>query len=158
MQANTTEIRVATSAEQYQVVRLLFEAYERALGFSLEFQNFDEELEQLPGRYAAPGGCILLAYQGEQPVGCVALRSLAPGICEMKRLFVLPDARGLHVGRALAVVVIEQARALGYRKMRLDTIEALRQANALYAALGFQPIAAYCHNPFPDARFFERVL
>jgi len=152
-------IHEARTAGQYDTVRMLFEAYERALGFSLDFQRFDQELELLPGRYAAPGGCILLAYRDDgEPTGCVALRPLEAGICEMKRLFVLPDAQGQGIGRDLAIAIIERARELGYKKMRLDTVASLIAANTLYATLGFHSIAAYCHNPLPGARFFELEL
>lgn len=92
------------------------------------------------------------------PVGCVALHPLEPGIFEMKRLYTLPEVRGMGVGRMLAGAIVERGRELGYRKMRLDTVARLREAAALYASLGFRPIEPYCHNPFPDASFFELDL
>jgi putative acetyltransferase len=140
-------------------VRALFMEYADSLGFDLCFQDFDEELATLPGRYREPSGRLLLARVAGEPAGCVAMRELEPGICEMKRLYVRAPGRGRDVGLALAEAVIGQARASGYRRMRLDTIEPLMgPATALYRRLGFADIEPYTQNPIDGARYLELVL
>ncbi len=138
----------------------LFREYAASLEFDLDFQDFDDEVACLPGEYAPPRGRLLLARDRTEDTaaGCVALRPFGPGICEMKRLFVVQACRGLGVGRALAVAVIDAARDAGYEKMRLDTTARMIAANTLYRELGFHPIDAYRHNPLPDARFWELEL
>lgn len=137
----------------------LFRDYAASLDFDLDFQGFDQEVSGLPGEYIPPGGRLLLARQGNRTAGCVALRPFDPPvICEMKRLFVSEECRGLGVGRALAVAVIAAAKEAGYRQMRLDTTARMTAANTLYHDLGFRPIPAYRHNPLPDARFWELAL
>jgi putative acetyltransferase len=145
---------VATDDEQAAAAGL-FREYADSLPFALDFQDFEEELSSFPSRYAAPAGCILLAYSAGLLAGCVALRPLSDRICEMKRLYVRPSARGRGAGRALAEAVLAKARDLGYERMRLDTVRSMAAANALYRSLGFEEIEAYCENPFPDACFFE---
>ena len=148
-----------TDATEMQIVRLLFGEYADALGIDLGFQHFAQELAELPGKYASPSGCILLAKVDEQPAGCVALRALAEDICEMKRLYVRPPYRKSGLGRMLAERVIEEARTLGYKRMRLDTFPHLMgRAVALYRALGFEEIPPYCDNPPPGALFMELEL
>jgi putative acetyltransferase len=140
-------------------VRSLFEEYAASLGFDLCFQGFDQELATLPGRYAEPAGRLLLARQGGHAIGCVALRGLGPGMCEMKRLYVRPSGRGRGAGRALAQTVIGQARDAGYARMRLDTIDPLMDAAvALYVGLGFVDIEPYTDNPIAGARYLELEL
>lgn len=139
----------------------LLRAYEKGLGVSLCFQDFDSEIAALPGDYAPPGGTLVLAHAGDgELVGAVGLRGLDPvqGICEMKRLYVAPAGRGQGLGRRLAERVLAEARRLGYRSVRLDTLPAMREAQALYAALGFRDIANYNDNPVPGARFLEKTL
>ena len=148
----------ASVPDDMEVVRTLFLEYAGGLGFSLSFQGFERELAELPGSYAAPGGCILLARRGEETGGVVALRPLEPGICEMKRLYVRPAWRGLHIGDRLARRVIERARQLNYRAMRLDTHESMGPAIALYRRLGFREIPRYYDNPMDGIIFFERRL
>jgi putative acetyltransferase len=140
--------------------RTLMREYGDFLGIDLSFQGFEEELAGLPGKYAPPSGALLLALlsPGRRVAGCVALRKLAPGICEMKRLFVRPRHRGLGIGRALAERIVEEGAARGYRAMRLDTLDRLESAVALYRALGFVPIPPYCRNPLPGAMFWEKRL
>jgi GNAT superfamily N-acetyltransferase len=140
-------------------VRALFLEYAQSLGFSLCFQGFDQELARLPGDYAPPaGGLLLAAYQGE-PAGCVALHCLEREICEMKRLYLRPQFRGQGMGRALAEAIIARARSLGYRHMRLDTVEpVMRDAVALYRQLGFEEIGAYRPNPVVGAMYMELLL
>jgi GNAT superfamily N-acetyltransferase len=136
-------------------VRGLLREYAAGLGFDLCFQGFDAELAALPGKYAPPGGCLLLAtLEDGAPGGCVGLRRLRDDVAEMKRLYVRPAARGRGLGKRLAEAVIEEARRLGYRAMWLDTVPSVMgEATGLYQALGFRPVPAYCHNPVPGAVF-----
>jgi ribosomal protein S18 acetylase RimI-like enzyme len=136
----------------------LFLNYAWSLSFNLCFQDFDAELASLPGRYAPPEGRLLLAWQQQDVAGCVALRKLGDGACEMKRLYVEPHFRGRRVGRALAEAVISEARQLGYQRMRLDTMPSMETAQGLYRNLGFQDIGPYCYNPVPGVRFLELQL
>jgi putative acetyltransferase len=137
----------------------LFLEYAQSLGFSLCFQDFDKELETLPGHYAPPGGRLLLAEYGSQLAGCVAMRRLEPGICEMKRLYLRPQFRGKGLGRALADRVIVEARRVGYRQMRLDTVEpVMKDAVGMYRKLGFQEISPYRSNPIAGAMYMELEL
>jgi len=152
------QVRAATTPEDLLLARSLFQEYSESLGFDLSFQDFERELKALPGEYGPPGGTILLSCGGDLVLGCVALRPLGQGICEMKRLFVRPGFRGRAVGRGLAEAVIADAVLKGYRKMRLDTVPAMIEAIALYRSLGFRPIGAYRANPIPGALFFEKDL
>jgi ribosomal protein S18 acetylase RimI-like enzyme len=145
----------AHTAVQIQTIRELFLEYRDSLGLDLCFQNFNEELAELPGRYAAPKGRLLLAMDGEEATGCVALREIGPGVCEMKRLYVRPKFRQQGTGRLLARTVIRAAREIGYERMRLDTLGSMREAIALYESLGFQRIEPYYANPIVDAVFME---
>ena len=140
--------------------RTLMREYVDSLGVDLSFQGFEEELAGLPGKYAPPSGALFLARlsPGRRAAGCVALRKLAPGVGEMKRLFVRPRHRGLGIGRALAERIVDEGAALGYRVMRLDTLDRLESAVALYRAMGFAPIPPYCRNPLPGAMFWEKRL
>lgn len=136
----------------------LFAEYARSLPFDLDFQDFDAELADIGHHYAPPRGRLYLAWEGHHPAGCVAVRDLGKGVCEMKRLYVRPEFRGRHLGRALAETVIEAAREIGYGCMRLDTVPEMKRANALYAALGFKPIDAYRYNPVEGAIYLELTL
>ena len=138
--------------------RALFREYQRSLGVSLDFQGFEAELAGLPGAYAAPRGRLWLATLDGAPVGCAALRPLANGDCEMKRLYLRDAARGLGAGRALALAVIDAARSLGYRRILLDTLPAMAAAQALYARLGFREVAPYNDNPIAGTRFMALAL
>ena len=149
----------AESPRQIALARELFLEYGKSLGFNLCFQSFDEELAGLPGDYAPPDGRLLLAEYDGALAGCVALHKLEPHVCEMKRLFLRPQFRGKGVGLALAETIIWEARAIGYRRMRLDTVEPVMQAAvAMYRRLGFTEIAAYRPNPIPGAMYMELEL
>jgi putative acetyltransferase len=153
------DVRGAESPEQISAVRELFLEYAESLGFSLCFQSFDKELAELPGDYAPPEGRLLLATHEGTPVGCVALHKLGPEICEMKRLYVRPQFRGKGLGRALAERVIGDARQIGYKQLRLDTVEPRMQAAvAMYRQLGFREIASYRENPIAGALYMELEL
>jgi putative acetyltransferase len=145
--------------EDLAQVRRLFRAYAEWLAVDLCFQGFERELAELPGAYAPPAGRLLVAGVAGDVIGCVALRPLEPGICEMKRLWVEPGFAGRGIGRALAEAIVEAARALGYERMRLDTIpERMPAAQHLYASLGFREIPPYYHNPLPGVVMLELLL
>jgi len=149
----------AETPEHIAAARELFLEYAQSLGFSLCFQGFDQELAALPGDYVPPRGRLLLAFVEAAPAGCVALHQLEPAICEMKRLYVRPQFRGLRIGHSLVDLVLAEARAIGYSKMRLDTVEPImRDAVRMYRALGFREIPSYRANPIPGALYMEREL
>lgn len=148
----------ANTKEYIENAKELIWEYAQSLEFDLGFQDFDKEMENFPGQYAFPLGCLYVALDENQPIGCVALRDLGQGNCEMKRLYVKPNFRGLKAGKLLAEVVIKAARDMGYDFMRLDTIPSMKQANMLYNALGFKQIAPYRFNPIEGATFFEMNL
>jgi putative acetyltransferase len=163
MSTETLIIRSAESAADIVEIRGLLREYESETGTDLCFQNFEEELAGLPGSYAPPSGRLLIAMalsggSESRPAGCIALRPLDEGICEMKRLFVRADFRGSGLGRRLALAIIGEARAIGYRKMRLDTLPQQAGAHRLYASLGFHEIGAYRPNPIAGSRFLELDL
>jgi putative acetyltransferase len=149
--ASGARIVVADDAE---LVRTLFREYADSLGVDLSFQGFDEELAALPAGY----DLVLVAFRDEEPAGCVGVRALDRTTCEMKRLYVRPAARGTGLGRALAVHAIEHARALGYDRIRLDTLPTMAAARFLYRELGFVEIEPYRHNPIAGTAFMELRL
>ena len=152
------QLQAGHTFEFLPAVRELFVEYAGSTGLDFCFQNFDQELTELPGRYAPPSGRLLVATTGQQAAGCVALRLLEGNICEMKRLYVRPAYRGQRVGYQLAVAVIEAARGIGYGRMRLDTLASMNTAIGLYESLGFQRIAPYYANPIADAVYLELKL
>jgi putative acetyltransferase len=152
------EARTALFPDDLPTVRALFEEYAAGLGVDLCFQGFAEELAGLPGRYVPPGGGLWLAAEGGAVAGCVALRALGDGVCEMKRLYVRPTFRGRGVGRLLAEQVVAAAAAMGHRRIVLDTLPSMGSAIELYKTLGFAAIEPYCANPVPGALFLGKEL
>ena len=146
-------IRPAT-LEDLDEIRVMLREYAAWLEVDLCFQNFELELAGLPGDYAPPRGRLLMA----EGAGCVALRAIDEETCEMKRLYVRPEYRGSGLGRRLIAAIIEEARRIGYGRMRLDTMPKMDSAQRLYASFGFRDIEAYRYNPEPGARFLELVL
>src|SRR5690242_2481218 len=145
--------------EDVEIARKLFRAYAASLPFSLDFQGFAAELAGLPAPYSPPGGCLLVATQNDATIGIIGLKPLMPGIAEIKRLYVLPEARGAGLGRILAERAIAEARVKGYERVRLDTHRpSMRAAIALYRALGFAEIPPYGPNPDGQFAFFEKRL
>jgi putative acetyltransferase len=159
------EIAPPGEAADHEAIKALFVEYAESLGFSLAYQGFDKELAAFPGKYAPPTGALLLARADGTAAGTVALRQLAPKICEMKRLYVRPayrglrTAEGLSIGRALTFGIVDRARALGYRRLRLDTITGKMDAAVrLYKSMGFVEIPPYYQSPVPDTAYMELVL
>ena len=152
------KLHPATFPNDLTVVQALFREYADSLGIDLAFQGFDKELASLPGSYAPPSGGLWLAEQDGQLAGCVALRSLGGRTCEMKRLYVKPEFRGMGLGRQLAEMVLAAAVEKRYRRICLDTLPAMASAIELYRKLGFVEIDSYCHNPIDGALFFAKEL
>jgi putative acetyltransferase len=152
------ELLLVISDEHRIEVRHLFQEYTASLGFDLDFQEYEKELADLPGAYALPHGRLYLARFDGNSAGCVALRRLEGAICEMKRMYVKPAFRGKGIGRVMAEKVISDARYMGYTRMRLDTIDTMKAAIALYDSLGFKPIPPYRHNPIKGASYMELLL
>ncbi len=152
------QIVQARSEREIAQVRELFTEYAAALDVDLCFQDFERELAELPGRYAPPDGALLLAREGDQAAGCIALRKIGDGIGEMKRLYLRPALRGKGLGRDLTLAIIEEARKIGYHHLRLDTLPTMKEARALYHSLGFKEIAPYTYNPTEGTMYLERIL
>ena len=151
-------ITIAETDDDLAQVRALFSEYASSIGVDLSFQDFDREFENLPGEYAPPSGCILLARMGSEPVGCVALRRISEEICEMKRLYVNSSFRRKSIGRKLSESVIAEARSRGYRIMKLDTLPSMRDALRLYESLGFAKTTPYRYNPIKGTVFMQLDL
>ena len=153
-------IRLAqvASPEAVAVARELFIEYQLAIGVDLCFQGFQAEVAALPGAYAPPRGRLLLAWVDGRPAGCGALRPLSGDAAEMKRMWVRPAFRGHGLGRAVALALLEAARAEGYARVRLDTLPVMAEAQALYRSLGFGVVPPYGDNPHPGAIHMELAL
>jgi ribosomal protein S18 acetylase RimI-like enzyme len=150
-------IPVRTVDELASTVKL-FREYASSLNVDLSFQNFEVELQTMPGKYAPPMGELLLARDPNgDPVGCVGLRPIEPqGCCEMKRLYVAPQGRGFGHGRRLVEAIVREAERIGYREMRLDTLPSMAEAMALYRKVGFEPMEPYYDNPVSGTTFMRR--
>ena len=140
------------------IVGALFREYVASLREDISFQNVDDELAGLPGKYARPTGVVMIARDGADAAGAIAYRMVEPGVCEMKRLYVRPAFRGRGLARELANELIEDARSQGYRTMLLDTLASMEAARALYRDLGFVPIAPYYDNPLPGVMYMALEL
>jgi len=149
----------AKTGEEIETARGIFREYESWLGLDLCFQGFEEELADLPGKYAPPDGRLFLAYSDKHLAGCAALRKIEPEVCEMKRLFVRHEFRRFGIGRLLIDELITAAREIGYQAMRLDTYPAkMGKAVHLYRKYGFNEIPAYYNNPYEGVLFMELQL
>ena len=149
---------IGSGDERLEHIRVLFLEYVDWLDIDLSFQDFDDELERLPGDYGDPHGALYLAMRGTEPAGCVGVRPLEEGTCEMKRLWVRPKFRGQTLGKRLASAAIDAGIRLGYRRMRLDTLEWMKDAVRLYESIGFRRISAYYDNPLPSVVYLEKIL
>jgi putative acetyltransferase len=152
------EIRQASSDEEIETARTLFQEYAAELGINLNYQGFADELASLPGCYAPPRGRLLVAWMDDEAAGCVALRPMTEDVCEMKRLYVRPRQRGGGVGKLLAEAIIMEARQTGYVVMRLDTVPKLEAATRLYESLGFVRRDAYYRTPVAETIFMQLRL
>ena len=152
------EIQPVSTAEDLAYARDLFREYAAGLGVDLCFQGFEDELATLPGKYAPPAGRLLLARRGAEVLGCVALRPLKDGACEMKRLYVRPAARGEQLGKRLAERICQEAREAGYLRICLDTLPSMGAAQKIYADLGFREIEPYVFNPVAGVKFLALGL
>ena len=158
MTGNAIRIAAARWPDDRATVQALFREYVASLAEDISFQDFEAEFAGLPGKYARPGGAVLIAWHGAQPAGAVAYRMVEPGVCEMKRLYVRPAFRGRDLGRELANELIDDARQQGYRTMLLDTLASMSAARALYRDLGFVPVAPYYDNPLPGVMYMALDL
>lgn len=151
-------LRPPLTPRDWQQARALIEEYAGSLGHDLSFQNIAHELAHLDAEYSAPDGAFLLALEQETCLGCVGVRRFGPGDGEIKRLYVVPAARGRGIGLMLARAIVAEARRLGYARALLDTLSFMQEAQSLYASLGFRRIAAYRFNPLPGASYYELLL
>ena len=149
------EFKRITGAEMIEDVKQLFLEYAQSINIDLSFQNFEEEYEALPGKYGPPHGALILALVDGKAAGCVALHKLSENICEMKRLYVRAQYRGLGIGKKLVNIIIEYASKMNYQYIRLDTLPTMKKAQALYSSLGFYDIDPYVYNPIEGTRYME---
>ena len=152
------EVAEPQSQEEIEEAATLFREYASTLNFDLSFQHFEDEMSTFPIQYSRPTGCLLIAHENHTLAGCVGLRRLAQGVCEIKRLYVRQGFRGKGIGHALVAKVIDMGRGLGYGWMRLDTVPSMHEAIALYKSFGFKQIPKYRENPIVGALFFELQL
>ena len=153
--AYNIEFKRITGQGMLEVVKQLFLEYTQSLNIDLSFQNFEEEYEALPGKYGPPDGALILALVDGKGAGCVALHKISENICEMKRLYVRDQYRGLGIGKRLVNIIIEYASKMNYQYIRLDTLPTMKKAQALYSSLGFYDIDPYVYNPIEGTRYME---
>ena len=147
-----------TKEAQLQDAVELFKEYARSLFISLEFQNFNAELDIINSMYGSPTGCLLLVYDNDKALGCAAFRKIGEGICELKRMYIQPAYRGLHIGQAMLDLLFNKAKDYGYMAMRLDTLDSMLPALKLYRSNGFYEIDAYYQNPNHGVVYMEKHL
>lgn len=152
------EFRYVTGQDMIEEIKQLFLEYVHSLKVDLSFQNFEEELNTLPGKYGQPRGVLILELVDGKEAGCIALRNISEDICEMKRLYVRDCYRGLGIGKRLITIVIQEALKMNYQYIRLDTLPMMKNAQALYKSLGFYDIEPYVYNPIDGAKFMELKL
>ena len=150
--------RHITGQDPIEAIRQLFLEYEKSIHTDLCFQNFEEEVKGLPGKYAPPDGALILASVDNKPAGCAALRKISEDVCEMKRLYVRDGYRGMGIGRKLIDLILEEASVHRYHYIRLDTLSTMERAQNLYCSVGFYDIEPYVYNPISGARFMELKL
>jgi putative acetyltransferase len=153
-----TDIRPASFPDDLERVIAIFREYIASPSVDLGFQDYEAEFAALPGKYAAPEGCLLLAWKGEAVVGCAALRRVDEATCEMKRVYVRPRARGENLGRRLIESILAEARAAGYSRICLDVLPEFAAAQRIYESLGFQPAAPVTFNPIPGTKYLALEL
>ena len=153
-----SEFLHVTEGEMIEVIRKLFLEYARSLEIDLDFQDFETELKTLPGKYQPPDGALILALVEGKEAGCIALRKISKDICEMKRLYVRDEYRGLGLGKKLVGMIIDEAVKKNYQYMRLDTLPTMKSAQSLYLSFGFYDIESYVYNPIQGTRFMELKL
>ncbi|WP_227831234.1 MULTISPECIES: GNAT family N-acetyltransferase [unclassified Clostridioides] len=144
--------------ENLENVKILFTEYSNSLNIDLCFQDFNNELKTLPGKYKKPSGSLILAFVDENLAGCVALKKLEDDVCELKRLYVRDKFRGLKIGKILLEEIVKEAKKIGYTYMRLDTLPSMKSAQGLYEKIGFYDINPYTYNPIEGARYMELKL
>lgn len=152
------DVKIVSAYEDIENVKILFREYVNMLGINLDFQDFENELNTLPGKYSSPKGRIYIAYYNDKLAGCIALRSFEKNSCEMKRLFVRPEFRGHNIGGLLVDKIISDAKEIGYEFMFLDTLTSLKSAVSLYKKKGFQEVNPYYDNPLDDVLYFKLNL
>ncbi len=149
---------IPTNTLQLNDAVQLFNEYANSLDISLDFQNFQEELNIIHTMYGSPTGCLLLVYENELPIACAAYRKIEEGICELKRMYIKPEFRRMQIGQTLLIKLSNKATMNGYQLMRLDTLDTMLPALHLYRKNGFYEIRAYCHNPNEGVVYMEKKL
>jgi len=144
--------------QDIEQTKSIIEAYVKCIGIDLYFQNIDDELERFPEKYKEPDGAFFVAKDKDKVVGCIGMKSLGDGVCEMKRLYVSDEYKGFGIGKHLIEIILREANEKGYERMRLDTLRRLGKALGMYRAFGFKEIEQYVENPFEDAVFMEKTL
>ncbi len=152
------EYTIPVNEDQLTDAGNLFNEYANSLNISLDFQNFNEELKIIGSMYGSPTGCLLLVYENDEAIACAAYRKIGDRICELKRMYIKPDFRGLGIGQKLVEILCEKAKLNGYRLMQLDTLDTMLPALKLYRNNGFYDIDAYYHNPNEGVVYLERRL